>query len=79
MPTEIRFQYDGREINITDYFQLSYNKTITDMNQPCFLVKIGDRNCYLPPEFCLIDGVPDSIRKGSGMRDALAMTRVSPQ
>ena len=51
---------------------------MTDFNQPCFLVKVGDQNQYLPSEFCLLDGVPDSIRKGAGMRDALAMTRISP-
>ena len=32
----------------------------------------------MPSEFCLLDGVEDSIRKGAGMRDALAMTRTSP-
>jgi hypothetical protein len=31
------------------------------------------------PEFCLIDGVPDEVRKGRGMRDALAQTRITPQ
>lgn len=33
---------------------------------------------YLPPEFCIIDGVPDSVRKGAGMRDALSRTRCNP-
>ena len=51
---------------------------MTDFNQPCFLVRITDQEYYLPPEFCLLDGVEDSIRKGAGMRDALAMTRTSP-
>ena len=40
---------------------------------------MGEQEHYLPSEFCLLDGVPDSIRKGAGMRDALAMTRISPQ
>jgi hypothetical protein len=27
----------------------------------------------------MLDGVPDSIRKSPGMRDALARTRIDPQ
>jgi hypothetical protein len=44
-----------------------------------FLVKVADKSHYLPTEFCLLDGVPDSVRKGPGMRDALAQTRIDPQ
>lgn len=43
-----------------------------------FLVKIADKTFYLPTEFCLIDGVPDSLKKGPGMRDCLAKTRIDP-
>lgn len=43
-----------------------------------FLVRIADRDFHLPTEFCLLDGVPDSVRKGPGMRDALAQTRINP-
>lgn len=32
----------------------------------------------MPTELCLIDGVPESVRKGAGMRDALAHTRIDP-
>lgn len=49
------------------------------MKQPLFLIKNQERNFYLPPEFCLIDGVSDDIKKGRGMRDALAQTRIAPQ
>ena len=34
---------------------------------------------HLPPEFCRIDGVPDSIRASPGMRDCLAFCRVTPK
>lgn len=34
---------------------------------------------HLPPEFCRIDGVPDSIRASPGMRDCLAICRVNPE
>lgn len=44
-----------------------------------FLVRVADKEFHLPTEFCLVDGVPDSVRKGPGMRDALAQTRISPE
>ena len=47
-------------------------------SQPMFVVKAADRMFHLPTEFCLMDGVPDSVRKGPGMRDALAKTRIDP-
>ena len=34
---------------------------------------------HLPTEFCLIDGVPDSMRKGPEMRNAMAKTRIRPE
>ena len=46
--------------------------------QPMFLVKVAEKEFFLPTEFCLLDGVPDSVRKGAGMRDALARTRIDP-
>lgn len=77
-PTEYEFQWNDKPTKLAQYFEAVYNKRITDFNQPCFLVKIGEFEQLLPVEFCLLDGVPDSIRKGAGMRDALARTRVSP-
>jgi hypothetical protein len=32
----------------------------------------------LPTEFCIVDGVSDAQRKGPGMRDALAKTKINP-
>lgn len=43
-----------------------------------FLIKAAGNEFYLPTEFCLLDGVPESVRKGAGMRDALAQTRIEP-
>ena len=77
-PVNHTFIYNGEEIQLAKYFQQTYNKICTDHHQPCFLVKMGEQETLLPSEFCLLDGVPDSIRKGAGMRDALAMTRISP-
>ena len=56
-----------------------YEKRVTDNNQPLIIVKHGDNMIHLPPEFCRIDGVPDSIRASPGMRDCLAICRVNPE
>jgi hypothetical protein len=40
---------------------------------------MGESMQHLPTEFCLIDGVPDSMRKGREMRDAMAKTRIRPE
>jgi len=66
------------ETTVADYFKNHYGMSIREPRQPLFLVKMGENMSYLPPEFCIIDGVPDSVRKGAGMRDALSMTRCSP-
>jgi hypothetical protein len=66
-------------VSVADYFLRTYNKRITQPKQPMFLVKVAEKEFYLPTEFCLLDGVPDSVRKGPGMRDALAQTRIDPE
>ena len=78
-PVSQKFDYNGKKISVAEYFSQVYDKKITDFNQPLFLVKVTDQDYYLPPEFCMLDGVPDSIRKSPGMRDALARTRIDPQ
>lgn len=40
---------------------------------------MGSEFVYLPPEFTILDGVPDTVRKGPGMRDALMKTKLSPK
>ena len=78
-PISKTFQFKDEEISVAEYFKSHYGMIVKNHKQPLFLIKIGDQHNYLPPEFCLIDGVPDSIRKSAGMRDALAHTRISPQ
>jgi len=71
-PVTMEFEHQGEVITVADYFFKCYNKRITQPKQPMFVVKVADKTHYLPTEFCLLDGVPDSVRKGPGMRDALA-------
>ena len=49
------------------------------MRQPLFVIKMSNDYLYLPPEFTILDGVPDSVRKGPGMRDALMKTKLDPR
>ena len=51
---------------------------MTQPQQPLFICKVGEALMHLPTEFCLIDGVPDSMRNGRDMRDAMAKTRIRP-
>ena len=64
---------------MAQYFKNVYSKTVTDVKQPLFVSKIADQMHYLPPEFCLVDGVSDSMRKSPGMREALKRTHITPQ
>ena len=77
-PLNHEFIWNGENTKLARYFEVNYNKVVTNPHQPCFLVKMGEQQQYLPAEFCLLDGVPDSIRKSAGMRNALAATRISP-
>jgi len=77
-PVTKTFEWRDGEISVADYFLRHYQKKITMPTQPLFLIKIAEDMHYLPTEFCLLDGVPDSVRKGPGMRDALAKTRIMP-
>lgn len=69
---------DGTMSNVADYFKKVYQKIVTQANQPLLKVKAGDTDAYLPSEFCLLDGVSDSIRASPLMRDALKETRTTP-
>lgn len=77
-PVSKTFDHRGKEVSIAQYFADTYQMHVSKPNQPLFMIKIAECYHYLPPEFCLIDGVPDSVRKGPGMRDALAKTRIRP-
>ena len=48
------------------------------MRQPLLRSKANGKIIHLPPECCLLANVPDSIRKGPNMRNALMRTKVSP-
>lgn len=79
-PTTMMFQtHDGKKMSIAEYFLKTYELKITDTKQPLFIVKINGKECHIPPEFCTIDGVPQTIREDPRrMRDVLASCRKNP-
>jgi len=76
--SSLKFLVNDVEMTMAEYYSRVYNLHITDTSQPLFVVKMGADFVHLPPEFTILDGVPDSIRKGPGMRDALMQTKLSP-
>ena len=78
-PSQQKFMHNGEEKSVAEYLMEVYQKAVTDFNQPLIVVKHGDDMIHLAPEFCRIDGVPESIRASPGMRDCLAATRTTPQ
>lgn len=71
---------DGTKMSIAKYFMTEYGLKISSKKQPVIYVKRGkDRWLKIPSEFCIIDGVPDSIRASPRhMRDLLAKSRYDP-
>lgn len=69
----------GDKISIAEYFSKTYQMKVKDFRQPLFLVKINGKDCFLPPEFCTIDGVPETIREDPfKMRNVLQSCRKNP-
>lgn len=79
-PVTMMFQtHDGKKMSIAEYFLKTYDLKVTDTKQPLFIVKINGKECHIPPEFCTIDGVPQTIREDPRrMRDVLASCRKNP-
>jgi hypothetical protein len=70
---------DGTQISVAKYFYKQYNMKITDKRQPMLIMIQGGRSISVPPEFCLMDGVPDSIRNNSrSMRTLLNTVKQNP-
>ena len=42
------------------------------------MIRSNGQSNYLPPECCLLANVPESIRKGPNMRNALMRTKIDP-
>jgi hypothetical protein len=71
---------DGQKISVAKYFYRTYNLKITDKKQPLLIVRSQGQSCTIPSEFCMVDGVPDSIRSNpNAMRLLLGRVKQTPQ
>lgn len=72
---------DGSQMSVARYFLREYKLKIKTKTQPVIYVKAGkDRWLKIPSEFCLVDGVPDSVRNNSQhMRKLLGEVRYNPE
>lgn len=79
-PTSTFFEMnDGTQISVAKYFYKQYQLKITDKRQPMLIMQQGGRDISVPSEFCLLDGVPDSIRNNSrSMRTLLNQVKQNP-
>ena len=52
----------NKEIGMLDYLKSAYNARIIYPDQPLFEIKQRRQNIYIPPELCILVGLPPSIR-----------------
>jgi hypothetical protein len=52
-----------KKIRMLDYFLKVYETKITQPKQPLFEIKQKKQNIYLPPELCILVGIPPKIRE----------------
>jgi hypothetical protein len=69
----------GEKVSVAAYFNATYKLKVSDPEQPIFLVRNNGHDCYLPPEFCLLDGVPDAIRKSADWINIQKTCRKTPE
>lgn len=61
-PETYSFTQNGKKINMIQYFRQSYNIELKDKKQPLLLeFKDGGRTIALPPEICVMNGLPDHL------------------
>lgn len=78
-PCNTFFECNGQNVSVAKYFYKQYNLKISDKRQAMLVIKAAGRLCHIPSEFCMIDGVPDSIRSNpKAMKDLLAKVRQTP-
>ena len=65
----------GTTISMVLYFKQQYDKQIMNLDQPLFEIKQKRQNIYLPPELCMLVGIPQKVRENkktvAAMRQSL--------
>jgi hypothetical protein len=48
---------------MVEYYTRIYDRKITDLRQPLFEIKQKRKNIFLPPELCILVGIPEKVRE----------------
>jgi len=74
-----------RQVNLMEYFQLQYNKTVTQVDQPLFVSyrksPLGEKEpVYLVPELFYITGLDEELRSQEPLKKNMtSRTKVTPK
>ena len=83
-PKNTTINYEGKTINLIEYYEQAHKLTINKPNQPLILVRRKDSqgeplNLYFVPEFCFLAGLEDQEAKdGFFMKELAKFTKLEP-
>ena len=81
-PKNTTINYEGKTINLIQYYEQAHKLTINNPNQPLILVRRKDSqgeplNLYFVPEFCFLAGLEDQEAKdGFFMKELAKFTKL---
>ena len=83
-PKNTTINYEGKTINLIEYYEIAHKLKIKDQNQPLILVRKTDSqgepiSLYFIPELCCLAGLSDdAIKDGYFMRELAKYTKLEP-
>ena len=83
-PQKQTFNYDGKTVNLIQYYETAHKLKIHNPNQPLILVRRTDSqgepvNLYFVPELCFLAGLDDdAVKDGKFMRELANYTKFEP-
>jgi hypothetical protein len=78
-PKTYKFKLNDQTISMFDYFKKQYNITLKDAGQPLLLeFKKGGQTVALPPELCILNGLPDAMLADFRVQQALTPFKQKP-
>ena len=84
-PKNTTFNYEGKSVNLIQYYEQAHKLKITNQKQPLILVRRKDSqgepiNLYFVPEFCSLAGLEDeSTKDGFFMKELARYTKLEPK
>ena len=84
-PQKQTFNYEGKTVNLVEYYEIAKKLKIRDKNQPLILVRRTDSqgepiSLYFVPELCSLAGLDDdAIKDGKFMRELANYTKFDPK